>query len=564
MVSTRISRTEILFWLLLSVAVIALNVWRYGGPFISNDGAQYLSVAENIAKGEGIRTSIVHYDQERSHGELPAPSTTFPPGYPVAVALLSLTGLSLESAGLLVSALAFLALIPLVCTLASWLELGTVAARCVLLALVANYLASIQSSKTESESLFTLFTIGAVMFLIRCAEQVQAARSKPLDLRWRDWILAGLLVGLAYWVRYAGLFLFATVGLLALAALYLLPRRHALKPLAAGGIAASMIALLIWRNIAYTGSWKGGNTKQVFNPVLGFLKTAVASLYQLFLGQLVLDRLGILEALFALGALAVGVIALLKLAPALRTARPQGRVRATLFVVPAFIGVYYAAFVYLGLFSVISYSARMFYPILPLVLLLLAWALSEAWKRIPRATWPRTAFAAGLALVMSTYCAINFRDILGSQTTSGSSISKHRRIAKRFEAATPQGEPLRAWFEQNVPAGDPIVSTDGQSTAYALQRKAVSLVSAEYSNQVWSEPAVRQVMDEFGSDVLILYPDSGAGSDPVQAESEFLTALLQGEVPPWLTVAAENSQVKIFRRAELSHEARNHADRAGR
>ena len=547
---TRFSKTELLFWLLLGVAVIALNVWHYNGPFISNDGIQYLSVAKNIAAGRGIRTSIVHYDEERTHTEIPAPSTTFPPGYSSTVALLSMTGLSVEWAGLLVSAFAFLALVPLICRLAAWLELSAMATRFVLLALVVNYIASIQSSKTESESLFTLLTMGAVICLLDCAAQVQASVAKRAELAWRAWSFAGILIGLAYWVRYAGLFLFAAAMLLAAAAVFLLPRRHAAKPLTTIAIAASMIALLFWRNIANTGSWKGGNTKDVFNPLLGFLKTAAGTAYQLVLGNLVRDRLGLLEAAFAVGALAVAVVVLLKLAPNVRAIRPSSRVLTTLIVIVTFSGVYTAAFIYLGLFSVISFSAKMFYPIFPLLLLLLAWVLSETWKRVPRPSWQRTAFAAGLAMALLSYCAVNVRDILGSQATRFSSILEFRRVAGRFEAPTPRGEPLRSWVEENIPAGDPIVASDGQSTAYALQREAVSLVSSEYSDHVWNEAAIRQVMDSFHSEVLILYPNTTAESNPVQVESEFLSGLLHGEMPSWLTLAAENAEVKIFRRVD--------------
>ncbi|MEX2300283.1 MAG: hypothetical protein WD733_05070, partial [Bryobacterales bacterium] len=86
--------------------------------------------------------------------------------------------------------------------------------------------------------------------------------------------------------------------------------------------------------------------------------------------------------------------------------------------------------------------------------------------------------------------------------------------------------------------------------AYALQREVVSLVSSEYSEQIWNEAAIRQVMDSFRSDVLILYPNTSAESNPVQVESAFLSGLLHGELPSWLTVAAENPDVKIFRRVD--------------
>jgi hypothetical protein len=91
----------------------------------------------------------------------------------------------------------------------------------------------------------------------------------------------------------------------------------------------------------------------------------------------------LLEAAFVIGALAVAGVVLIKLAPDVRTIRPSSRVLTSLIVIVTFSGVYTAAFIYLGLFSVISFSAKMFYPIFPLLLLLLAWVLSETCKRVP-------------------------------------------------------------------------------------------------------------------------------------------------------------------------------------
>jgi hypothetical protein len=69
---------EVLIWaLLLTSAGCVARAWRPQPP--TNDGYQYLSVAQNQTSGHGISTSLVCFDSERSHGVIPAPLTTFAP-----------------------------------------------------------------------------------------------------------------------------------------------------------------------------------------------------------------------------------------------------------------------------------------------------------------------------------------------------------------------------------------------------------------------------------------------------------------------------------------------------
>src|SRR6185369_8802954 len=105
-----IGRREVLFWCALAVALLMANVLRTGGPGFMNDSYQYLSTAENINAGHGLSTSIVNFDVERRSHKVPAPLTTFPPGYAVAIAQVNRTGLDPERAGLLFSMLSFVAL----------------------------------------------------------------------------------------------------------------------------------------------------------------------------------------------------------------------------------------------------------------------------------------------------------------------------------------------------------------------------------------------------------------------------------------------------------------------
>ncbi|HEX6267629.1 MAG TPA: hypothetical protein VFZ81_12120, partial [Burkholderiales bacterium] len=126
---------EILLWCLLAALAILLRAQVAGGPELGNDSYQYLVTAENWRLGEPAATSIVHFDPERTHGRIPAPVTTFPPGYPLLVALLSSAGLSGEQAGVLLSALATLALIAMFGRATAVLGVPPAAAR-VLIALL--------------------------------------------------------------------------------------------------------------------------------------------------------------------------------------------------------------------------------------------------------------------------------------------------------------------------------------------------------------------------------------------------------------------------------------------
>ena len=108
------------------------------------------------------------------------------------------------------------------------------------------------------------------------------------------------------------------------------------------------------------------------------------------------------------------------------------------------------------------------------------------------------------------------------------------------------GGSLRSWFDANVPLDAVVVATNGQATAYALKREAVSLVGSHYSDQHWDEEEVRAVMQRYGARLLILYPQTDPMIEPVEQESAFLRELIEGRRPQWLQLAAENGQVMIF------------------
>ena len=74
----------------------------------------------------------------------------------------------------------------------------------------------------------------------------------------------------------------------------------------------------------------------------------------------------------------------------------------------------------------------------------------------------------------------------------------------------------------------------------------MSLVHSAFSQTIWTEERVRQTMVRYRAEFLILYPRDDPWHNPVQTESTFLAALIQGTTPAWLRLVADNGEVQIF------------------
>lgn len=554
-----IGRGEALLFCVLAAALLALSHGAMGRATTGNDSYQYLSVAENLGKGHGLSTSLINFDAERLRGVVPAPLTTFPPGYAVAIAQIERLGVSGERAGILLSALSFIALFPgLICG-ARILRIRPGITRLMLVWLLANAWATKYPLMVLSESAFTAVTTAAVVAIMASEQRAQRGALR---------LAIGFgLVGVAYWVRYAGLLLFASVLGYALLIASVRRDRRSLVTLAWCALPLAIIGAGVARNLALTDTWQGGNTKRVVHPLLPTLKTFATSIYHLFFGEGVPTRFNFAEALLVLSLLGIALVvicawngadahALWEPAPA---PVPESA-RAPLALLAMVLAVYCVGMIYLGVFSVISFGTRMFYPILPLALL----ALGHLFTRVEALTrgrpLRRLGLAASAALLTVCYVGINARGALTTVETSPDETAR-----ARFQAPAADGRPLRDWIDENVPPSAVIVATDAQSTGYVLRRRVVALTEAEYSDEIWSEETVEALMTTYGAELLILYPEERASSVPAQRESPFLTRLIEGKLPPFLVHAARSREVIVFRRlAGVSLASRQRASAAPR
>ncbi|HVG30745.1 MAG TPA: hypothetical protein VM864_13640 [Pyrinomonadaceae bacterium] len=505
-----------------------------------NDSYQYLNVAENFTRGPGPDTSLVHFDTERSHRRIPAPLTSFPPGYPALVAITSARFGDLERVARVVSVVSHAGTAALLAWALILLNVPAFSRRVLLLLFITNAVALGYATAVMTEPLFMLLSTCAVVALI-WSEKGQP----PSHVLIARAVIAYAFAGLSCWVRYAGFFFIA--GVVAYALLRWLrerSRRRRILLFAALIPVASACSLML-RNLLSVGTWKGGNEMPVRNPLDSVAAEYVRGHLHLFFGEHP-HTIGGWEGLTLVGGLGIAAI----LISSFKGGGPntggrrmafRGSPDGAVLAVALCVLLYSAGMFYAGLTTVISFGTRMFLPALPHYLLLLGTFMSRPISPLPPGARGRWLKAALLAVIVG-YVGSNAREV-----SERPPPARHELLATQFAEPTAGGRPLREWVESNIPAGDVIMAADGQATGHLLRRPTVSMVEAQYSRVRWECDEVKKQFKTYGVKYLILYkPSAAITQDPLMAESEFVAAAVSRTPPCGFTVAAENPYVRIL------------------
>lgn len=505
-----------------------LAIWLFAravhAPYLSDDSYQYLDAARDVALGECLCTHVAHFDEQIAAQRMPVPFTHFPPGYSLLIAGLSWLGLSLPTAGLLLSAAGFLVTLWLIWDIGFTLGAKAWAIASLSLLWVTNSQALMDASRVGTEGVFTA-AVTALAALI--ARDIRNAGNRPALL-----LCLGLIVGAAYDVRYAGIFLIPVIGL------YLLWRwgqTPAAKWGAIGGLfaAAALPAVVMVRNIVYTGSWRGGFTSGTHGTIRVVLVESFKSYYHLVFGDKVVARFDLWAALLCMSA----ALTLFLAVRALRKGEYQQLPKFTplAWAWLAFILVTYVAGIMLtSLLTIAADMTRYTRPVYPLVLAGVAPLLSVAL----RGRW----IAVGIAAV-GAVIAIHGRSL---------QVAPYReRYVMANDMLAPEVEPGitgRAWVLGHVPPDGIIVAANGQALEYVLHRNVISLIEPQYSSRPTDEAAYRKLMTQSHSRYLLLFPGLAANDVPEQSDIPFLRDLASGAAPApsWLRLAVRNSAVAIY------------------
>lgn len=531
---TLISKLEVWAWACLCATLMAVSLYPGFGPHLSNDAFQYLSVAQNTLAGHFGYTSLIHFDAERSFGVVPAPMVHFPLGYPFAIVLVSLAGVPLQNAALLVSAISMAACVPLLAWIGSQLGLSRVLRNVVMGGFVFNAFVVNFGVSALSEALFTFLVLLGVALL------VAARLHSDKNWAWR-WIAAGLAFGAAYLVRYASLFFILALGALVLRHLLVASQRSQAKGYAVAVTAAGLAVLAGFaRNLLLVGNWKGFTDKKVGHPLQSIMAETARSLKDLFLGPS-FDMpawASIVRALFI--AFFFGGMAWLMWRYLRHTATQANRV-------PPLTGAgvdllillvtYCACMFYAGLTSTIGYDVRMFVPLTPLIMLLLGLALQTMLTAPPQPQRSISREAALLALGASACCYVALNLVMVVRPPTDYAPPS---VAKLMDSTSGDGKTARAAVLELVDPTRVLVANNGQAFGHLLGRSTVSLVGPANSVVEWNDKTVHDVVNEYNAAAILI------DIHDVFMPSPFVRHLAQGEAPSWMKLVYRSSDILVY------------------
>jgi 4-amino-4-deoxy-L-arabinose transferase-like glycosyltransferase len=506
-------------------------------------------MAQNALQGHFGYSSIVHFDAERSFGVVPAPVVTFPMGYPLLIALISRLGLSPETAALLISVLSTIACIPILWWVAERCGVSAAIRNVLLGVFVINALVTGYGASALTEPLFMLLVLGGSALLVN-------ARLHQGKVSLWLWLAVGLAFGLAYLVRYAGLFF--VLGLAVLCAHSFLSRHRLLARGHAISFAVALIPVLIGiaRNLLLVGDWRGGNAKVVHNELLPVLFNTARAINGIFLtgpghapyGGTFVARV-LCAGLFYLG---MAWVTWNYFRYRAASASPDSKFKGTLIDPLLLALVYSACMFYAGLTTVISYSSRMFLPLTPLLILFLGLALNEMMRVLPRSSALRRL---PLLLLIGSLVPYAFLNLSALRNPPPLDVSMLASALESREGAT---KSARAVIQELAGQDGVIVANNGQAVGYVLQTPTISLVGQEFSTVEWNDSTLRSTLQRFHVNAVLIVadavaeqliprilkrPDAGVNND---LPSRLVEDLAHGNPPQWMKLVHRSGGILIY------------------
>ena len=499
--------------LLSGLAALWLSHNTTRAPFVSNDGTQYVDAAEHLRSGKCLCTSVAHFDEQVDFGHLPVPFTHFAPGYPILLAALMAVGIEPESAGHLISALAFLITLGAMWDIGLRLSAGPAALFLVSLLWLSNALALEYAGTVGADSALAAIFCATVALVVRDIQTRGTGRWHPFAV--------GIAAAASYWVKYAGLFVVSA------AVFYLVFRAWRWREGrlgAAGGIAAAVLfsAPIPIHNILYQGSWKGGfQTGRHHTASFAVIET-VKALYHLVFGANATARLDAWEAI-------AGVSLIVAVVLILRSRHFPPRL-VELIWVAVFMAAIAGGVAVVAMQSIANDLLRYNFPVYPLLLVTAAVILR-----------PRTRAGA-----IAFWLLIAATLVIQSRSLKTMPVSRPEAMRAILNQQTTTGVSMWQWLNSHVEPDGVIVAADGQALHYVLKRPVVSLIVPEFTDRPTDERGFQSLMKQYRSRYVVVYPDRSEDAVPEQAAIPFLHHLASGAPPSWLTLAARTENIAVF------------------
>jgi hypothetical protein len=507
--------------LLAGIAALAVSYSWLGAPYITNDGYQYLDAASNVAAGKCLCTRLAHFDEQVAVGRMPIPLTHFPPGYPLLIATFSLLGLRSEMAGYLLSAAGFLITLWLIWDISCLLDARPWVAASFVFVWIGNEAALRYASIVLTESLFTAALMAMAALLVR---DVRDDGRRPVLL-----LGIGALAGIAYSLRYAGIFLMPVAGLYIVWRWW---RNRETVLWAVGGIAlaGAFILPIQFHNLINIGSWRPRYISVTHHTLGEVAVLTVKTFYHLILGDRMVAKFNLGMGLLLISLLLVAGFALQAWRRKVWTSVPAFLPSALVWM--SILVLAYVSGIIVAVFSSNLDDPRYYLPVYPLLLAGLAGSSAYIASR---------KLDLSIALMAVAIVVTNSHSLMIRPEPAA-----HLIVENRFQQEVQPGQSMGGWLRDHVTPADVLVAGDGQAVEYVLQRPVVSIIEAESTNRPTDEAAFRALMLQYGSRYLLLFQGMRAPYASPQDSITFLSRVQAGNRPDWLSLTAQTPSVSVY------------------
>ena len=502
--------------------------WLYDPRVLSNDGIQYVSGARGLLEYGSYTTPVLVYDNHFWTGQVPAPQTAFPPGYPLLIAAVGLLlGFPLHVAAVIVSWAAMLSVAALL-----YRRVGGWAGALAGVAWMLNGQGLCVLSVVGSDLIFTALTLLTMDRLARGLEP---------EGRRRDLWVAGLCMAMALSTRFAGVFLLPIFGLY-LGVRFLQTRTRARFMEAVATLLPGTLATvaLLTRNKLLVGDFDGGAFDAFVRPW-----SEVVDQFR-YAGETLLGipatntTLCVLQVVLLGGAVAVLVWRRPRGSAAWRSHLWPGVTDRFLRICLLFVPLYLGVFLYLAHTrnSIILFP-RYLVPAIPPMLALGVSAVRPWLKDVTQTTVKRTLLPAVLGVVY----------LLGQWSLWPEMYEMYftRNAVREAEAAldgpAPGGGSLREAILKRLPPEAALLAQPAHPFAWVLDHPTLGPLGAQLSADRWDEPHVHALVQRFEIDWAISQRGLNLEVDP----PAFWTEVDAGHRPAWLVPDIETPDVTLYR-----------------
>jgi len=519
---TLLARCSLLLLVVVPCAVLALNFSR---DLIAGDVDQYLSVARSVREGLGLKTSILFYEEHYLLGAPPVSQTVFPPGYPLMIAAVAMSGLSMHEAAFLICVAAFALCTLLIVSICrgdghSW-SLALLAG----LVWSGSVPAGVNVLLGGSDVPFTAVTLLAAWSIQRMATAG------------RMWgFMAGCAAAVAVSIRYAGLFfVFALCAVMVVRALRLRSRRSLAEMALAVVPPVAMLLLLFVRNLLLVGDAKGGNAYEVATPPSEVVRVLLWGAQ----GLIGYSRPGFADGRAAEVTLLIVLVGLAACAwkgrPVLRTTSSKLRDGSVSALCLAYPSISLAFLWYLGSTRHLGLDSRMLLPLLPfVVLLVLGWSAQLTW------TTPCIDSRSVVVLLAALY-------MLGQAQLPPPLWAIDRATEMRaLRSALVHDVAVREVLAQERAAGRPVLTNAASGVGVILQQPVVGLTPRDYTPRTWTAEEVAGLIRQLGVRRILFFPGIESFEDSASGAPVFFQELRREEIPRWLVPAGRGRDIVML------------------